>query len=94
MVIVSSDRSSLRDDVLLYTHDHDDDDDHDYAFLLSLLWVTWKNSLLFRSNFQSTQSISDTSKVTKDQKSPKIYWGIINGKNLTRIAMIRIMSQL
>ena len=35
-VIVNSDRSSLRDDVLLYTHDHDDDDDHDYAFLLSL----------------------------------------------------------
>ena len=49
---------------LIDDHEGDDDDDDanddDDAFLLSLLWVTWKKSLLFRSNLQSTQSISDT----------------------------------
>ena len=60
---------------LIDDHEGDDDDDDanddDDAFLLSLLWVTWKKSLLFRSNLQSTQSISDTW-VTKNQKSPNI----------------------
>ena len=52
------------DDFQDYDRSHDlandnDDGDDDDTFLLSLLWVTWKNSLLFRSNLQSTHSISD-----------------------------------
>ena len=40
--------------------EEDGEEEDGVAFLLSLLWVTWKNSLLFRSNFQSTHSISAT----------------------------------